>query len=108
MDKLVRENGTGSKSGYRDWTKELSRLTKLDRLSRFVRSEGCDYQNKRLEVSCQDVTVIESVGTRLVRHRVSVLMYAETQSDVIGRCTSQDIIELLLELKEFTAVGFRS
>ncbi|WZZ60403.1 hypothetical protein YC2023_060510 [Brassica napus] len=52
MDKLVRENGTGSKSGYRNWTKGLSKLTKLDRLGRFVLSESSDYRNKRLEVRC--------------------------------------------------------
>ena len=160
------------KSGYRNWTKGLSKLTKLDRLGRFVRSESWDHRNKRLEVmctcqklvrwsrnysevqdaiddewwwyalrnwmgllrhnctdtvssgvygnrefprrdclssrvlswrlwepeSCQDVTVIASVGTRLVRHRVSVLWSAETQSDVCGRCTFQGITVLLLEL----------
>ncbi|WZZ26796.1 hypothetical protein YC2023_010197 [Brassica napus] len=41
----LHSNGTSQvvivgKSGYRNWTKELSRLTKLDRLSMFVRSES--------------------------------------------------------------------
>lgn len=58
--------------------------------------------------SCQNVIVVASVGTRIVRHRVSVLLSAKTQSDVCGRCTFQDIIVLSLELKEFTTVGFRS
>ncbi|KAF2602582.1 hypothetical protein F2Q70_00025151 [Brassica cretica] len=89
------------KSGYRNWTKKLSRLTKLERLGRnrvgLLRHNCSDtvcpgvYGNREFPrrdcpssrvlswrlwkpESCQDVTVVASVGTRLVRHRVSVLL----------------------------------